>query len=127
MKLKREFSVVWLAFGALLAVTEFILPPGYRDLFRIIAWGVFVPTEGWAVGRPGPGDSLTEHILAFYGGKPARVPLVVSMAFYLPTSLVNIAVDPDLMVGRIPLTVLMLGIGLIGWLVPHFLWKGEKG
>lgn len=122
--MKREFTVTWLIFGALLFFAEFFAVQYLADYIRSVCIGIFVIAEGWAIGRPKKGDMLTEHVRAFYRQEPARLPLVAAFALYLPITLANIVSDPDLAVRGFPLGALVLCLGLVGWLVPHFLDRG---
>lgn len=121
--MNRRFTAAWLVFGVFLVFTEFMAPTGWQDTLRMIAVGIFIVAEGLAIGRPAAGDTLTEHIRKFYAGEKARIALVLSWALYFPVALVDIAVDPDLAVGRVPLTALILSLGVLGWAIPHLLAK----
>lgn len=124
--MKKEFTIVWLGVALILFVTEWFLPPELQDSGRIFALMVGGPGEAWAIGRPKEGDSLTEHVKAFYAAEKARISLVVGMAVYLPVAMANIVIDPDLMIGRWPLTVAIITVAFMGWLIPHFLLKAKK-
>lgn len=127
MGLKKVYTIGWLTLAVFIFLTEFLMPAGAQDALRFVGVVFFGLLEGFAIQRPKPGDTLSEHVWAFYRGKKARLSLVVSWALYFVVAIINIAVDPDLMVGRAPLTVLIIGFGLFGWLVPHFILKGKEG
>lgn len=127
MGLKRIYTIGWLTLAVLIFITEFIAPTGWQDGLRIAGVIFFGILEGFAIQRPKPGDTLSEHVWAFYKGKRARLSLIVSWALYFVVAIINIAVDPDLMLGRTPLTVLIIGVGLFGWLVPHLVLNGKEG
>jgi hypothetical protein len=122
--MKKEFTWLWAFLGLYVVAVELMAP---SDFSRILAFGFFALVEIWALGRPGSGDTLSEHVWAFYAGKPARVPLIIGFVLYAGVALVNIPAETDLMVGVIPLAPLCLVLGLVGWLVPHFLSRGELG
>lgn len=123
--MKREFTVTWLIFGGLLFFAEFFAAPFLADYIRVACLLIFVIAEGWAIGRPKGGDSLTEHVRAFYAQEHARLPLVAAFALYLPVTLANIVADPDLDIAGFPLGAAVLCLGLVGWLLPHFLKADE--
>lgn len=125
--MKREFTIGWLIFGAAVVAAEFIVPPGWRDGARILALGIFAVLEGWAIGRKKPGDTLTEHVGAFYGNRPARLPLVFAAALYFPAVLVQVVRDPDAMAWGVPITAWIWVVGIALWIVPHFYFRGTKG
>lgn len=123
-----RYTIGWLLLAAFVLAIEFVAPAANRDAMRIIAIIYFVILEGLAIRRVKPGDTLSEHVWEFYNRQqPARISLVVSWVAYAFAAIMDIAVDPDLMVGRVPVTVAVLSIGLAGWLIPHFIFRGKYG
>lgn len=125
--MKREYTIAWAAFALFIFCTEFLVGAGAQDGMRLLGLVMFLVIEGLAIGRRKTGDTLSEHVWAFYKGKKARIPLLVSWALYFAVAVTNIAVDPDLMVRGVPATILVIALGLLGWLLPHFLLRGKEG
>lgn len=124
--LKREFTALWLAWAAFLFGAE-LLFPGSLHWTRPVGLAWFVLLEGAGLVRAGPGDLLSEHAWVFYGGRPARIPLVLGMVAYVAIAIWEVSTDLVLMVGPIPAARFALGAGVAGWLLPHLLGQGRWG
>ena len=127
MKLKSEYTAAWLAWILLLCVAEFVAPLEVRRWALPTVLVMFGFVEGLAVWRRGSGDTFSEHVWAFYAGRPARAPLVLGVVGLLACRLYETGAYDTLSVGTLDLGRTCLVLGLVGWLVPHFLWEGRLG
>ena len=82
------------------------------------AGAAFGLLEAAGVARDGPGDTYTEQIRAFYGGKPARAFFVIGSTGFLGMWILSF-------VRGLEYFHLWAGVSLVGglvfWVLPHFL------
>ena len=127
LTLKKEFTWAWYILGIILFAHDFLVPLSWQTAVSLFAVGWFAVFEAWALGRPKKGDSLTEHWKVFYGGQPLRLIFLVGFGLYAAVSLINIRVEPNLMIGRVPVTVAVIALTLAVWFPPHAYYGGKKG
>ena len=115
--LSLRFSVGWGLIGLQAFVNELWIhsPERWDAVFVQV-----VLLEGVALVRRKKGDTLSEHVWAFQSGW-ARLLLVSGFTVWLCVRFAELGNGPP-DVGRIALAV-----GLCGWLLPHFWWKGRNG
>ena len=120
--LDKVFLYTWVGWGILLLLAEFLFPQYFW-----VCLIYFAIAEGVAVKRKKKGDTLSEHVWAFYGGNWGRLPFIVGFALWIMCRATN--VDTDFAHGDIITWLgrmfLVLGIG--SWLVIHFAWRGKHG
>lgn len=126
--MKREFTIAWLILIFYIAAVEFLAPLLKPDLdwLRVAGFAYFALIEAWAIGRPKRGDTLSEHLWAFYAGKPARRPLLIGFSFYVLFALIAIP-GSEVYVFGVSAAPLSLAAGVACWLAPHLLSRGRLG
>lgn len=124
--MKREYTFAWACWAVILIAAEFWVIPELRSTVNAVALAIFLVIEGVAVGRPKLGDTLSEHVWAFYGSKPARIPLIVGASLFFAARLYEIR-GAVLTVGTIDVGRACLVLGVVGWIIPHFLSRGRLG
>lgn len=128
--LARAYTVAWILWVILLAGLEFLAPASWRVWAMPALLVVFGLLEGLAIARPKEGDTLSEHVWAFYHGKPVRAFLILGVVGFFGIRLLEFGTSTpltlsdlaELELGR----VLLVG-GIVGWLIPHFLFEGKWG
>jgi hypothetical protein len=88
------------------------------------AFALFVILEGLAVLDTDPGDTLSEHVWAFYGARPARFNLVAGFIVWLVSLFMFVLTG---WAGFVWIARFALGAGLGLWLFPHMKYMGRKG
>lgn len=118
--LKKRYTACWMGWCALLLVAEF---SGWAWLWVVCAVA-FVAIEGVAIYHSDSGDTLSEQVWRFYGGKKARIPLLVGVLGWLCVRLYDFGkpVADEMDIGRL---FLCGGIGV--FLALHFFWYGRMG
>jgi len=123
--LKREYSIAWMAWAAFLFGSELFFP--LTGWTRPAALAAFLLLECAGLIREKEGDLWSENVWAFYGGRPARIPLVLGMVAFFMIAIWEVRTDLVLMVGEVSAARFAIGAGVGGWLVPHFLGRGRWG
>lgn len=124
--MKREFTFAWVCWAAIVVFGEFLAVPEMRPTVNVVALVIFLAVEGIAIGRPRLGDTLSEHVWAFYGSKKGRIPLLVGASLFFAVRLYEIRTSP-VVLGELDLGRAFLVAGLVGWLIPHFVTRGRTG
>ncbi len=110
----------WVGIMAFIVAAEVAGAPRWA---WIAVLSLFVVVEGVALARQKAGDTFSELMWTFGREGKHRAPVAVATAVYLSMRFVMLGVDfvPE----WLPMTVLSLG--LVGWLVPHFVFFGRDG
>lgn len=119
--MKKEYSIAWGVVGLVIALAEFWWAPLYGAALPLACI-----VEGVALGRPKKGDTLSEHLWAFYGSRWARIPLLVGLALFMGLRLYELG-NPRLVLFGLDAGRAVLAGGFVGWFVPHLLLKGRAG
>lgn len=89
-----------------------------------LAFAMFAALEGLAVLDTDPGDTLSEHVWAFYQARPARWNLVAGFTVFLVSLF---AYGLTGLVAWVWVARVALGLGLGLWLWDHFKNMGRNG
>jgi hypothetical protein len=122
VRLFRNFvySIGWgVWFGIGILATVYISP-----VLTWVCFGLFVILEGLAVLDSDPGDTLSEHVWAFYMARPARFNLVAGFTIWLVCLLMFALTG---WAGFVWIARFALSIGLGWWLWEHFRAMGRLG
>lgn len=119
-KVHPVYGATWAALFTMMVLGEFVAYPVWMWAALFI---VFILTEATAVYRKQKGDTFSEMVWKFVAGGKDRRLVVWAVAIYLPLRITMLAIDgiPE----WIPITV--LGLGVLGWLIPHFSKQGKGG
>ena len=124
--MKKEYTVAWVAWAIIAFLPELVLRE-QLGWTRIFAFVLFVLLEAAALYREKTGDTLSEHVWAFYAGKPARIPLILAVVAWVFIAILEIAGGVTIAIAGIPAAPMFLAAGVAVWLVPHFLGRGYFG
>ena len=124
--MKREYTIAWIVWGLYVLGAEFLAGPQHRDPMIVAGLIAFLAIEGFALGRPKDGDTLSEHLWKFYSSMPARIPLLIGLALFFGIRLYEVGF-PVLELGSFNVGRAVLSLGVVGWLIPHLLARGRLG
>ena len=120
-KINPIYAGIWGVLLTAMVLGEFITYPGW--VWPVLAI-VFVGTELVALlVNKAPGDTFSEMVWNFVRDKKDRRPVVWAVAIYLPLRISMLTID--FVPTWLPLSI--LGAGVIGWLIPHFIHLGKRG
>ena len=122
MRLFKTFvySAGWGAF----CVTALVATVKISAVLVWIAFALFVVLEGLAVLDADPGDTLSEHVWAFYKEQPARWNLVAGFTVWVVSLFMFVLTG---LVALVWIARFALGLGLGLWLRDHFKNMGRNG
>ena len=112
------WAVVWVVFVSLAVAGEL-----FGRWFTVAGAVWFVIFEWWAIRRDAKGDTFSEAVWSAYGGREARIPLVLALVALLGMGLLELLLLVDL---RFWPAVAMTS-GVAGWLAIHFVFRGKYG
>lgn len=125
VRFKREYTALWAGWGAWGVTMELV--GVHADNWLWLAWMIVLGAiEAGSQVRRKEGDSLSEHMWWWSGGRVARRSQTVTFGLWLSWHFYGITPGPlpcwHAAVGPALLTMI-----LAVWLPPHFFFEGEKG
>lgn len=125
MKLHRSYSTWWAVLIPSALLSDLLGWPVVTAVALVLAGIV----EVVALHRRKLGDTLSEHVWKLIENRPAVVPPALGFSVWLVwTSLKLIPASADFAAGvEWPVGVLAFGVGVLGWLIPHFAFRGKYG
>lgn len=118
----RAFWSVWMT---AIVITEFLLPP--NAISRPAIFISFLVMEYSAILRTEKGDTFSEWMWKFYASRKGRIPLVLGITAFFGVAMLEVGTQNVYTLAEVPVSRLCLVLGLVGWLVPHFLGRGKHG
>jgi hypothetical protein len=121
------FAFLWGAWFVSLLTVDVLAGTELRSVL-VPYWGLwFLLLETIAVENDTKGDTLSENVWAFYSGHLARIPLVLGAVLFLGVRMLEAVNDVAFLipssVGTFDFGRTVLVVGVVLWLVPHFLLR----
>lgn len=123
MKYPTLFVAGWVAWACVYFLVEVLWVDSVFMWLLVI--GSFLVLEGLAIRNKARGDTLSEQVWALYGGKSARLFVVLGFATHIFIRMITLG-DYDFP-GHILLGRLALFGGIFVWLILHFIKRGKEG
>ena len=117
----KHARIVWVTIGLVALVAAMV---GAPEWIVAVSMSLGFAFEGLTIADRREGNTLSENVWAFIKDNPARIPLAVGFSFWLAWQFLVLSETVSL---GYDAGHFALAAGFLGWLIPHFIWKGKYG